>query len=81
MLDSLRFSEVAVFESLDVGPALPFPRKGIVAAGSFPKECHIRDPIPAAHANFGGGAGVAQEKRRRDWRLGQVPPRPLLLGG
>jgi len=59
LLDSLRLSEVAGFESLDVGLALPFPRKGIVAAGSFPKECHIRDPIPAAHANFGGGAGKA----------------------
>ena len=68
-------------EGLDIGFALPFEHQRVIAASSFPKECHVRDPIPAAHADLGDGAGMAQSKRRRDRRLGQAPHRPLLLGG
>ncbi len=81
LLDRVGGLLVVGAEGFDVGFALPFEDQRVVAAGSFPKECHVRDPIPAAHANLGGGAGVAQAKRRLDRRLGQVPQNPLLLGG
>ena len=45
-------------EGFDEGLALPLEGQRVVAAGAFPKECHVRDPIPAAHANL--PLGVAQ---------------------
>ncbi len=58
-LELLRLRTILRAEGSDVRLALPLEGDEVVAAGSFPKECHVRDPIPAAHANLGGGAGKA----------------------
>ena len=61
LLDLLRLGEIFRAEGFDVRLAFPFEDQRIVAAGSFSKKCHVRYPIPAAHANLVGcGDGVAQ---------------------
>ena len=46
------FRKVLGADTSDAFPALPLEGEGVVAAGSFPKECHVDDPIPAAHAKL-----------------------------